>query len=381
MGKPRSFRIQFWLGLLLLAVALSGCQSLSYYRQAVQGQCQIWSRERPIAKLIADPQTPAPLKAKLQWLVELRTCAKQELKLPVDGHYQKYADLGRRYVVWNVNAAPELSLQPKRWWYPFVGRLKYRGYFSEPYARAYGAKLARDHYDVYVGGVEAYSTLGWFHDPVLNTWINHDTADVAEILFHELAHQRVFAHGDTDFNEAFATTVAQEGVRRWLLSRGNTNDYQGYLADLQHNEQFVRLVMETRAQLEAVYGEHDPEEDSAGAPPKLNLSDAQKRQAKTRIVAGMAEQYKRLKAQWGGDTTFDRWFTKPVNNARLNTVSAYYRWVPAFEALLDKNGGNLERFYQAAAKLAELSKAERKHTLEALLPKTRAAQSLAARRE
>ena len=202
-GLIRSRRLKLWLGLLLLVAVLPGCQHLGYYRQAVQGQYQIWSREKPIKELIAHPETPPALKARLSLLLKMRAYAKQELKLPVDGHYERYADLGRRYVVWNVNAAPELSLEPKRWWYPFVGKLKYRGYFSEQYARDYGAKLAREHYDVYVGGVEAYSTLGWFRDPVLNTWINHDESDVGEILFHELAHQRVFASGDTDFNEAY----------------------------------------------------------------------------------------------------------------------------------------------------------------------------------
>lgn len=377
-GLIRSRRVKLWLGLLLLAAVLPGCQHLGYYGQAVQGQYQIWSREKSIQELIANPETPPALKARLSLLLEMRNYAKKDLKLRVNGHYERYADLGRRYVVWNVNAAPEFSLEPKRWWYPFVGKLKYRGYFSEQYARNYGARLAKEHYDVYVGGVEAYSTLGWFRDPVLNTWINHDESDVGEILFHELAHQRVFASGDTDFNEAFATCVAQEGVKRWLLAKGNLKEYEHYLADLRYNSQFVQLIMDTRSQLKTVYGEEGLEEGKVATPPKEPPPDDRKRLEKARILAGLTDQYRQLKTAWGGVTTYDRWFAKPVNNARLNTVAAYYRWVPAFEILLQRNGGDLEKFYNQAGKLAKRSKAERKHFLDALLPPETKSQNLAA---
>ncbi len=223
-SKPAR-RLRRWLAVpafLLAVLATTGCQSLGYYGQAIKGQYEIVARQESIEKLLADPHTPAPLKAKLQLVESLRAFAAKDLKLPVDGHYQKYADVRRRFVVWNVEAAPEFSLEPKSWWYPIVGSLEYRGYFSERGATNYAARLRKKGYDVYVGGVQAYSTLGWFKDPVLNTFIFEPEPDLAEILFHELAHQQVFASGDTDFNEAFATTVGQEGARRWLRAQGRS---------------------------------------------------------------------------------------------------------------------------------------------------------------
>jgi predicted aminopeptidase len=205
----------------VLAALISGCHTASYYQQAASGQLEILSKREPIAELLADSQTRPALRDKLQLVLDLREFAEHELRLKTDGHYLLYADLGRRFVVWNVYAAPEFSLEPKKWWYPVVGSLKYRGFFSEEDAKRYGADMAKQGYDVYVGGVDAYSTLGWFKDPVLNTFIHHSPPELAELLFHELAHQRVFAKGDTDFNEAFATAVGEEGVRRWIAAHGD----------------------------------------------------------------------------------------------------------------------------------------------------------------
>src|SRR6266699_5283033 len=231
--KAKRFRKWLLLGALaLVVVAVSGCQTISFYSQALRGQYQIFAHEKSIEKLLASPQTPDRLKQRLELLRSLRAFADTDLKLPVDGHYRKYADLERPYVVWNVEAAPEFSLEPKSWWYPLVGSLEYRGYFAEENANKYAAWLRSKGYDVFVGGVEAYSTLGWFKDPVLNTFIFNPEPDLAETIFHELGHQRVFARSDTDFNEAFATTVGEEGARRWLRSAGNTTIYESYLAEL-----------------------------------------------------------------------------------------------------------------------------------------------------
>ncbi|MCX6929740.1 MAG: aminopeptidase, partial [Verrucomicrobia bacterium] len=247
------------LALLLAVLAMSGCRTLSYYSQAIKGQYQIVACQQKIEKLVADPQTPAPLKTKLQLVQSLRTFAAKDLQLPVDGHYEKYADLHRPFVVWNVEAAPEFSLEPKAWWYPFVGSLEYRGYFAKPGAEKYGAWLQTKGYDVYVGGVPAYSTLGWFKDPVLNTFIFDPEPDLAETLFHELGHQRVFASGDTDFNEAFATTVGQEGARRWLRAKGDPEALEKYRAGLRRTTQFARLIADTRERLETLYGDERTE--------------------------------------------------------------------------------------------------------------------------
>jgi predicted aminopeptidase len=357
--------------LLLALLVMSGCQSLSYYGQAIKGQYQIVAHQERIEKLLADPQTPAPLKAKLQLVLDLRSFAQKDLKLPVDGHYQKYVDLHRPFVVWDVEAAPEFSLEPKKWWYPLVGSLEYRGYFSEPSAHHYAAHLQQKGYDVYIGGVEAYSTLGWFKDPVLNTFISNPESDLAETLFHELGHQRVFASGDTDFNEAFATTVGQEGARRWLRAKGDQAACEKYRAELERTLQFARLIANTRERLEALYGdERTPQGQIKATKAKRAVAPEQLRQQKQAILAHLQQEYTQLKAQWRSDTEYDDWFAHQVNNAKLNSVAAYYDLVPGFEHLLDLNGGDLEKFYQAADRLARKPKTERQQALQALVSGT-----------
>jgi predicted aminopeptidase len=208
-----------WCALLALAGGAGGCST--FYGQAVRGQWQLLTDTESIPKLIARTNTPPELRAKLELVLSLREFAGRELKLKPNGHYRSYVDVGRRFVVWNVYATPEFSLEDKTWWYPVVGALSYRGYFREDLARQCAERLADRGWDVHVGGIEAYSTLGWFRDPVLNTFIHQPPPHLAETIFHELAHQRVFVKADTEFNEAFATAVAQAGVRRWLAAAGS----------------------------------------------------------------------------------------------------------------------------------------------------------------
>src|SRR5258705_4206496 len=228
----------------LLATVLSGCQTVSYYKQAIRGQYQIFAHRQPIEKLLAGTNTPPELREKFRLVMDMRRFADKELRLPVDGHYSRYVDVKRRFVVWNVHGAKEFSLEPKTWRYPVVGRLKYRGFFSEAQAKRYGKQLQEEGLDVYVDGVEAYSTLGWFKDPVLNTFIHHRETELADILFHELAHQRVFAAGDTDFNEAFATTVAEEAVHRWVKEKPAM--LEEYRVEQEREGDFVRIVLAAR---------------------------------------------------------------------------------------------------------------------------------------
>ncbi len=353
--------------LLLVLIGLSGCRTLSFYAQAIRGQYQIFAHERPVEQLIANPQTPPRLRARLELVQRLRAFAASDLKLPVDGHYRKYVDVHRPFVVWNVEAAPELSLEPKTWWYPLVGSLEYRGYFSKAGATNYAAYLRRKDYDVSVGGVEAYSTLGWFKDPLLNTFIFEPDADLAEIIFHELGHQRVFARGDTDFNEAFATTVGEEGARRWLRTRGDTAALDEYLAHLRRNNQFVHLVKRTRLRLESLYGdERTPTGKIKAAKKRRDVPPGQLRAEKQRIFEEMRQEYRGIRQQWGGEPEYDGWFDHPINNARLNAVAAYYDLVPAFERLLALNGADLERFYDAASRLAQQPKKKRDEWLNNL---------------
>jgi len=345
---------------LLLLPCLLGCQSAKFYAQAIHGQCQIIHRQTPIKRLLTRTNLAPELAAKLRLVLALRAFAENELELPANGHYLTYANLERRYAVWNVYAAPEFSIEARSWWYPVVGRLKYRGYFKEKSAREYAACLPAKGYDVHVGGVQAYSTLGWFRDPVLNTFIFDSETELAELLFHELAHQRVFASGDTDFNEALATTVAEEGVRRWLRRQGHPEALAAFEADARRDEQFVDLLTRTRSRLQSLYTNAP-----ASSSPLHNAASL--RAAKMQIFADLSAEFQKLKAGWGGITDYDNWFLQPLNNARLNTVETYYRWVPAFRRLLkERSEGRLDRFFREAERLARLPKQARQEFLEGL---------------
>jgi predicted aminopeptidase len=353
--------------ILAVGIAVSGCHTVSFYGQAIKGQCQIIAREQPIEQLLAATDTPASLKDRLDLVRGLRDFAGRELKLPIDNHYLQYADLQRPYAVWNVEAAPEFSLESRTWWYPFVGRLSYRGYFSVKGATNYAAYLRKKGYDVSVGGVTTYSTLGWFKDPVLNTFLFEPEAELAETLFHELGHQRVVAHGDTDFNEAFATAVGQEGARRWLKAKGDAAAQNSYEAHIRRTAEFSRLVKDTRERLETLYGDERTEEGKVKATKKnRDVPSAELRRQKQQILDEMKQDYARLKARWGGISEYDGWFAHLVNNAQLNAVATYYDLVPGFERLLATNGDDLEKFYQAAARLSKQPRKTRHEALQAL---------------
>jgi predicted aminopeptidase len=348
-------RLAFLVPFCLFAlVCFPGCQAMSFYGQAIAGQCQILAHEKSIAKLLTDPATPPELKAKFAQVLKIRRFAEDELKLPADHSYLKYADLHRPCVVWNVTVAPALSLEPKTWWFPVVGRADYRGYFNEAAARRYAAGWEKKGWDVDVGGVTAYSTLGWFRDPLLNTFIFDREADLAELIFHELGHRRFYVNGDTDFNEAFATEVAAEGLRRWFTASTNAAACAEHQAAQAHDRQFVQLVMNTREELEAVYTDS-------------HLTGAEKLRRKEEIITSLRVKYAAAKKAWGGAADYDNWFAKPINNARLNTISEYYDLVPAFQALLRAQGGDMEKFYAAVAALGKLPLEQRHAALREYL--------------
>ncbi|HUL51184.1 MAG TPA: aminopeptidase [Candidatus Nitrosotalea sp.] len=346
----------------VLLISTVGCHSLGYYSQAIHGHFQIVCRTTSIKKLLADPQTPESLKERFQLVLDLREFAGRELKLPPDGQYLTYADLGRRFAVWNVYAAPEFSLKAKTWWYPFVGSLKYQGYFTDERARRYAEKLSAKGYDAFVGGVEAYSTLGWFKDPVLNTFIHNDDLDLAELLFHELAHERVFISGDTDFNEAFATAVAEEGVRTWLKAKGKSSALEQYEAELRRKQQFVDLVCKTRDRLNDLY-DASRETVPSGRAAAETQSIAELRAKKQSVFKDLRQDYQQLKQSWNGDGGYDEWFRQPLNNAHLNDVDTYYTLVPAFHRILQSHHGDWEKFYREIEHLGKLSEDARRKKL------------------
>jgi len=228
---------------------------VGYYVQAIGGQMELMRKARPIPEVIADAATSAELKHKLERVVQIRNFASQSLGLPDNDSYRRYADLQRPFVVWNVFAAPELSVEPKEWCFPFAGCVGYKGYFAEVDAQRFAAELRTQRYDVYTGGVPAYSTLGWFKDPVLNTFIRYPEAEIARLIFHELAHQVAYAKGDTTFNESFAVAVEEEGVRRWLAAHGNAEQKSAFDQAQVYRRAFLDIVAQYRTRLAQLYAE------------------------------------------------------------------------------------------------------------------------------
>lgn len=317
--------------LILLTTTLSACSTMRFYGQALRGQAEMMRKARPVADVQADARTKPALRASLKTVSQILNYAEHELRLPAKGQYGRYADLGRRYAVWVVFAAPEFSVEPKTWSYPLIGKLAYRGFFQESLAKAEAEKLKAQGYDVHIGGVEAYSTLGFLRDPLLNTFIHRDDADLAELLFHELTHQRLYLSGDTDFNEAFATAVGQEGARRWLRSQDRLPELAAYEKALRVERDFITLALQTRAELKCAY-------DS----PSQNL----RAERKKAILEKFRQRALGLDQQQGGTLKIQHWFDKPVNNARLATLSTYFELLPGFEALLKQNGGDLEKLFK-----------------------------------
>jgi predicted aminopeptidase len=347
-------RARSLLLLALLAPLVCGCGTLRYYTQAVSGQLDLMRRASPIEEQLArDTLTPA-LKAKLQVVLRIRDFASRELALPDNGSYKRYADLGRQYVAWNVFAAPEFAVEPVRYCFPFAGCVGYRGYFAESDAQSESAALRARGYDAHVGGVPAYSTLGWFDDPVLNTFIHYPEAELARLIFHELAHQQLYVKDDTRFNESFATTVEQAGVARWLEQHGSDRDRDAFDRSQRMKREFVALVLKYRTLLETYYLQDLPAEE--------------KRLGKAQRFAEMEQEYAELKRSWGGFAGYDRWFSAKPNNATLASIALYTELVPALRALLAQEGGDLPRFYAAAKNLAKLSKNERDAKLGASAP-------------
>jgi predicted aminopeptidase len=342
-------RLAGWIALLLVAGSLGACSTLRYYMQAAGGQLELKRKARPIEDVLADPQTPSALQERLRRVRAIREFASSELALPRNGSYHRYADLQRPYVVWNVFAAPEFSVAPKTWCFPIAGCVGYRGYFGQQDAERFAEQTRAQGYDVYVGGVPAYSTLGWLEDPVLSTFIGYPDAELARLMFHELAHQVAYVKGDSTFNESFAVTVELEGVRRWIAVHGTPAHQRAFEQADERKREFVELVARTRDTLGALYASDLPPESMRAR--KLQALDAMRRE------------YQALKAGWGGYAGYDGWFAQPVNNAQLASVAIYSQLVPGFQALLADNGGELPKFYDAVRAMTRLSAEQRRARL------------------
>lgn len=329
---------------------LSACANLPYYAQAIDGHLEVLRRAQPISTVIADPEADPGLKESLTKIVQLREFASRELKLPDNQSYTSYADLERPFVVWNVFAAPELSLTLKEWCFLQVGCVNYRGFFSQSKAELYAAELRNQGYDVHVGGVRAYSTLGWFSDPVLNTFISYSEINLARLIFHELAHQVVYVPGDTVFNESFATAVEHEGIKRWFAHNGTALHQSALDARQEQETIFTSLIFKYRHQLHELF--------------LSDASDDQKRIHKGRIFTELQQDFLHLKTGNPGFGHYEQWFAQPLNNALLATVSVYSQWVPAFQTILLQNDHDMDKFFDAVTKISKLPKLERDSLLQ-----------------
>jgi predicted aminopeptidase len=287
-------------------------------------------------------------------VLAIREYASRELALPDNASYRRYTELSRRFVLWNVFATPAFSLTPRQWCFPIAGCVNYRGYFAEADARAEAARLAANGDDVHIGGVPAYSTLGYFSDPMLSTFIRYPDTEIARLIFHELAHQITYAKDDTVFNESFAVAVEEVGVERWLATQNDPQLTAQFELAQRQRQDFLALVSSTRARLESLYASQ--------------LDDAEKRAGKAAAFAAMRSDYEARKKRSNGQGPYDGWFARGANNAGIVAMGLYSEEVPQFKALLAAQGGDLPRFYAKVKGLARMPKAERQHALTALSP-------------
>jgi len=332
------------------ALLLGGCSTAEYYWQGISGQLDLLSRAQSIPAALETARDPV-IKRKLERVVAIRDYASRELGLPDNASYRRYAELDRRFVLWNVFATPALSLTPRQWCFPIAGCVNYRGYFAEADARTEAAQLGATGDDVHIGGVPAFSTLGYFSDPMLSTFIRYPDPEIARLIFHELAHQVAYAKDDTVFNESFAVAVEEEGLRRWLAAQHDPELDRQFAISERYREAFRTLVNQTRSKLEALYAS--------------NASDEVKGAGKAAAFDAMRAEYAERKRAWGGFGAYDYWFTQGPNNASLASVGLYTQKVPQFQALLAAEGGELPRLYARVKTLAALPKVERETALVA----------------
>ncbi|MEO6688358.1 MAG: aminopeptidase [Dokdonella sp.] len=340
-----------WFGLAVAMVALGACSSLRYTAHVAHGQAMLLVHRQSVARMLADPHTDAALRARLSQAQAARRFASDHLDLPPNRSYTSYVDLGRPFVTWNVFATPEFSVEPVTHCFPFAGCVAYLGFFDESGAQEAAKILADRGDDTQVEGAAAYSTLGWFADPILSSMLRWDDDELDGVIFHELAHQKVYVKDDTAFNESFASFVQEQGLREWHLARGliSKDDADESRRDVA----FQRLVLDLRERLRTLY--------------EKPLAAVEMRAAKNDEIAAFRQRYATLRdSEWSGDKRYDRWIAAPIDNARLLPFGLYDRWVAAFARVFDRSGSAWPAFYARVARLAKAPKAQRDCELIAL---------------
>lgn len=332
-------------GMLLLV--FSACAPLTFYTQAAVGQLSLLWHRQSVDSLLNNESLPPAQRQSLELIEQARQFAIRDLSLPDNGSYTSYVDVDREHLVWNVFAAPVDSIDPLQWCFPIAGCVTYRGYFSAGAATRYAETLKRRGYDVYVAGVDAYSTLGWFRDPIPSTIMRRPDHRLAGLIFHELAHQQVYVADDTRFNESFASFVEQEGLRRWVSERGDAETFERYLREQAQQQAFTNFVAEWRERFVNLY-----------------------RSAPDDVLQQKVQLQEQMRSEWlsrEDAAAYQQWFAGPLNNAQLATVASYYDWVPAFEVLYEQVDNDLPAFYEQVQSLADAAPSERQQRLQALL--------------
>ena len=352
------FRLILFPLVIVITIAISGFLVLrwdmaSYFYHLAAGQYRIIAARQPIREMIEDPGTDALLRESLKQVQAIRAFAEKEMKLPSEGQFLYYVDHGRPQAVWNVYAAPELSMRPKTWCFPIAGCTVYKGFFDFEKASALADELRSEGYDVHISGAGGYSTLGWFSDPIFRNILKRGEIAVAAYIFHELAHNRIYIRGDTRFNEGFAVAVEQEGVRRWLEHTGRVDRFDEFVARQRRRARFASLIRDTRTGLSALYTQAGEDE----SPDEI-------RRRKAAMFEQMQTQYLDLKTAWHGYEGYDWYFGIPLNNARLIPIGAYYDLVPGFTAMIHEAGGDMDAFYEAVETLSRKPRPERNRILE-----------------
>jgi len=337
------------LVLLTCVFLTTGCASLDYYSQSIRGQFELVQKRQKINVLLAQKEIPVTLRKKLKTVLELRNFSINQLNLPNNDSYLSYVDLERKYVIWNIFATEEFSLTPITWCYLVVGCLDYRGYFAESEARLEANNLREQDYDIYLGGVSAYSTLGWFDDPVLNTMMQWSDIRLATVMFHELAHQQLYIKNDTEFNEAYAETVATIGVNMWLQQNVDKNQAKNFMLAQEREKQFISLIMKYKEMLNDVYQSEE--------------SIKFMRQSKKDLFQRMSDEYILLSRDWENNH-YANWFATEINNAKLTAIVTYKRLVPALIEIYEKMDRDLIQLYEFCELLSNCDREKRRDILE-----------------
>lgn len=350
---------RWWLSGVLSAalsaapVAAFADTSLAYYWQSARGHLSLWWSARSVQSWLDDTATDPKLAERLRRAQQIRRFASESLGLPNNGSFTRYAQLGRPFVLWNVQAAPELSLDPVRWCFPVAGCVAYRGFYSREGADEFAGALRGQGLDVQVSGVPAYSTLGWFDDLLLSSFIDYPEPELAQLIFHELAHQVVYVPGETGFNESFATAVEMIGVRRWLEASGaGAAALEAWHARRARRERFVALLAQASVDLRRTYATAE--------------SDEAKREGKREVFAALRARAAHQKVLSPDFAAYDRWFAQELGNAHLMAVGLYHEGIPAFMALYREQGEDLPRFFEAVRAIAALSPQARAERMAAL---------------